>query len=441
MNTTDPFARLNRSRPLMLLALLCMFLIMLLCNFQTSLLVDDYTYCFSFADSSRIERVADCFPSMVAHRHLMNGRVVAHFLVQVFLLLPLGIFKVLNALVLVAEVYLVYKLANRKVERNNLLLCCIFGCIWIYTPSFGQVILWLDGSVNYLWASFFSLLFLTVYINKFMDGRDIKALPLRILYVLTAFLVGAYSENGASTVIFCSVCLLLLGRFVKKQRIAPYLWLAVLAAFGGFLFMLSAPAEIANKASALNIFVLFDNFTYVLDSYRRLWVLLAVYIVLAVAAYRLALDRDLQYLAFLLVLGSLAAAFVLSFASYVQPRSLCISVVLLIAGCAVLFVPLFETVLQPGLVSLSLVCLMLSFYWGCIGVQDIHETHHYIKENEEHIIACREAGIMDVEIPCVYPKTEYCAAYGLRYISDTDPNTWPNSLMATYYGVDSIIGR
>ena len=74
----------------------------------------------------------------------------------------------------------------------------------------------------------FTVLFLTVYMRKFLYDRDIKALPLRILYVLAAFLVGAYSENCSSTVVFCSACFLLLGRFVKKQKIAPYLWLALL---------------------------------------------------------------------------------------------------------------------------------------------------------------------------------------------------------------------
>ena len=216
MKERNPFEKLNRSRLLMLFALLGMFLIMLFCNLKTNLLADDYMYCFSFADGSRIESLADCFPSMAAHRYSINGRVVCHFLVQVFLMLPLWIFKVLNALILAAEVYLIYRIANRDKARNNLLLCCIFGCIWIFTLNFGQVILWLDGSINYLWATFFSLLFLTVYMRKFMYDRDLKALPLRILYVLAAFLVGVYSENCASTVIFCAVCFMLLGRFVKK---------------------------------------------------------------------------------------------------------------------------------------------------------------------------------------------------------------------------------
>lgn len=371
----------------------------------------------------------------------MNGRLISHFLVQVFLLLPLWIFKVINSLILVAEVYLVYRIANRDKARNNLLLFCIFGCVWIFTLNFGQVILWLDGSINYLWATFFSLLFLTVYIRKFLYDRDIRPLPLRLLYVLSAFLVGAYSENCSSTVIFCSVCLLLLGRFVKKQRIAPYLWLAVAAAFGGFLFMLSAPAEIMNKSSQFTLSNLFDNFVTALEMYRRIWLPLAVYTVLAVIAWQRRLDRDTQILAAMLMLGSLASVFVLTFASFFPERSAYIGTLLSIAAASVLFAALFESEWKPLLVSLGLICLMTAFYKGAVGVQDIIKTNYYLTENEKQIVACREEGIMDVAVYRVYSRTGYCAIEGLGYLNTEEADAWPNKYMAAYFGVDSIIGN
>lgn len=440
MKTNIPFERINRSRLLMFGSLLCMFLIMLFCNIKTNLLADDFMYCFSFADNSRIDNIWDIFPSMAAHRHSMNGRLISHFLVQMFLMLPLWIFKVLNSLVLVAEVYLVYRLANMKRERSNLLLACIFGCIWFFTLNFGQVILWLDGSINYLWATFFSLSFLSVYITKFMDGRDIKPLPLRLLFVLAGFLVGAYSENCSSTVIFAGVCFMLLSRFIKKQKVSPYLWLAILAAFCGFLFMMSAPAEIANKSSQFTLSNLFDNFITALEMYRRIWLLLAVYAALAAAAYFCRIDMESQILAFMLMLSSLASVFVLTFASFFPERSAYIGTLLIIAADAVLFAALFQSRLNALMVSLGLICLMASFYRGAVGVQDIIKTNYFLTENENHIIACREDGIMDVEVYRVYSKTGYCAIEGLGYLNTEVADSWPNKYMAAYFGVDSIIG-
>ena len=440
MKTNIPFERINRSRLLMFGSLLCMFLIMFFCNIKTPLLVDDYAYLFSFADGRRIESIKDIFQSLVAHRYIQNGRLVAHFFVHLFLMLPHWIFKIINSIIFVSEVYLIYHIANRDQERRNLLLCAIFSCIWIFTLNFGQVALWLSGSINYLWATFFSLSFLSVYITKFMDGRDIKPLPLRLLFVLAGFLVGAYSENCSSTVIFAGVCFMLLSRFIKKQKVSPYLWLAILAAFCGFLFMMSAPAEIANKSSQFTLSNLFDNFITALEMYRRIWLLLAVYAALAAAAYFCRIDMESQILAFMLMLSSLASVFVLTFASFFPERSAYIGTLLIIAADAVLFAALFQSRLNALMVSLGLICLMASFYRGAVGVQDIIKTNYFLTENENHIIACREDGIMDVEVYRVYSKTGYCAIEGLGYLNTEVADSWPNKYMAAYFGVDSIIG-
>lgn len=433
--------RLNRSLPLMLLVLAFMYLVMLYCNFKTNLLADDYMYCFSFADGSRMESLSQLIPSMAAHRLTMNGRLISHSLVQLSLMLPLWIFKLVNSAVLVGEVYLVYRIANRGRERSNLLLLCIFGCIWIFTLNFGQVILWQDGSVNYLWATFFSLLYLTAYIRKYMYDRDIKSLPGRILYVLAALLVGAYSENCASTVIFLSCCFMLLGRFLKKQRIAPYLWIALVAALCGFIFMMTAPAQIANKSSQFTVSNLFDNFVTAIDMYRRIWTPMVVYTVLAALAYGRKLDHDTQILAALLMLGSLASVFVLTFASFFPERSAYIGTLLIISADAVLFASLFEDIqLRPLITALGFICLMAAAYKGSVGVQDIVKTNYYLTENEKQIIACREEGMMDVEVYRVYSSTGYCALEGLGYLNTEEADSWPNKYMAAYFGVDSIIG-
>ena len=425
----------------MLLIIAFMYLVMLYCNLKTNLLADDYMYCFSFADNSRMESLSQLIPSMAAHRLTMNGRLISHGLVQISLMLPLWVFKLVNSAVLVGEVYLVYRIANRGRERSNLLLCCIFGCIWIFTLNFGQVILWQDGSVNYLWATFFSLLFLTVYIRKYIYDRDIKSLPGRILYVLAALLVGAYSENCASTVIFLSCCFMLLGRFLKKQKISPYLWISVLAALVGFAFMMTAPAQIANKSSQFTFSNLFDNFVTAIDMYRRIWLPLVVYTVLAAIACSRKLDQDTQILAAMFMLGSLAAVFVLTFASFFPERSAYIGTLLIIAADAVLFAALFQDVrLRPLVTALGFICLMAAAYKGSIGVQDIVKTNYYLTENEKQIVACREEGIMDVEVYRVYSSTGYCALEGLGYLNTEEADSWPNKYMAAYFGVDSIIG-
>lgn len=66
------------------------FVLMLGCNLLTGYLADDFRYMFSFADWSRMERLSQILPSVAAHAKSMNGRLTAHTLVQLSLMLPRG---------------------------------------------------------------------------------------------------------------------------------------------------------------------------------------------------------------------------------------------------------------------------------------------------------------------------------------------------------------
>ena len=79
---------------------------------------------------------------------------------RLFLLLPKGIFNVFNALAFTALVYLLARPCRTGDRRSALLLLAVFGCVWVLQPEFGQVFLWLDGSLNYLWCAVLSLLWL-----------------------------------------------------------------------------------------------------------------------------------------------------------------------------------------------------------------------------------------------------------------------------------------
>ena len=131
----DAFSRLNRSRAAVALVLGAIFLLMLFCSHETDLIADDYRYCFSFADDSRIETVGQIIPSMAAHRQTMNGRVIAHFLVQLFLMLPKTFFDFVNSLFFAALVWLIARLAAGDGKATALLLSVIFGCRWPSSTS------------------------------------------------------------------------------------------------------------------------------------------------------------------------------------------------------------------------------------------------------------------------------------------------------------------
>lgn len=431
--------RFSRSRHLLLLFCLAFFAMMFLCNHWTDLIADDYRYCFSYADDTRIESIAQIIPSMAAHRHSMNGRVVPHFLVQLFLMLPKGIFDVVNALLFVLLIWLLHELAVGKGLPNPVLACMLFFAFWAFQPDFGQVFLWLTGSVNYLWCGVFSLLWLLPMVKSFREDQA-PGKALRVLYVLFSFPVGAYSENGTVALVAMWLAFALIDWFWFKK--SPVLWkiLALVSMLAGFAYMMLAPAETVNKSAEMTISVLLSNFAETGRMYLRFWPLLLCFpLFYALALYR-KVDLKTRLLSLVLLFGSLAGQFVLTFAMYCAGRSMHIALVLLLAADAVLLSRLYDL---PGRNLLIVLCcaggLLMGRSWF-VGLPDIRDTHYLLQYNEDFIAECAARGEREVQLPRPYAKTSWSALEGLAYLNTEDPDDWPNVYMAKYYGVDKVIG-
>ena len=129
---------------------LFIFVVIFFLTCLTPMLADDYSYCFSYANGERIKSISDVFESLVAHRYKMNGRIISHCLTMLFLLLPKVLFNIANAANSVLLLYLCtcfYATMSKSPCKPSLVLCTA-SLIWIFMPVFGQVFLWLDGSLN-----------------------------------------------------------------------------------------------------------------------------------------------------------------------------------------------------------------------------------------------------------------------------------------------------
>ena len=415
-------------------------LVMLLCNFLTDICVDDFCYMSSFATKERIDSVWDIFPSMATHAKTMNGRVVAHFLVQLFLLLPLPIFKVINTAVFLLQILLILHLSGREYNHKWLLTLSSFALIWVYEPAFGQVNFWLDGACNYLWSSVAALLFIAPYSKLFSEGTNIiKRLPLRIIFCGLAFLAGAFAESTAITAIFIAVLLISLC-FLYRTKVSIWYFIWLLFAVLGFVFMISAPAEFKNKLAEMDIGTLRINFIAALDMLKSFSVIIISFAVLAVAHFYLVEEKRTLLLSLVLVLGALCANFVHIFAGYYPGRCASFCVVLFVAANIILAAGLLQTDARL-IIKCSVAALAVVFaYHLAFGVNDVFSTHIKITENEQRIEECRESGIVNVELPMFVTHSKYSAVSGLKYLDTETPDTWPNNHMAAYYGVESIIG-
>lgn len=416
----------------------CVFIIMLLFSFLSPLVADDFSYCFSWADSSRIKSIGQIFPSMAVHRLNTNGRVFTHGIVQAVLIMPKPVFNILNALNSLLLCVLFARHFGGDGKRRALLLTCGAFMLWCFTPAFGQVFLWLDGSVNYSWGMSIFLLFLWQYTAAYLGIERRRSAARDILLPPLAFLAGSYSENGSIAAIFIALCLSLL-ILRREKKLSRQLIAGLILAAVGFVFLMSAPA-MHSRAGEFNLSAIADSVRTVVRSAKEymmpLYLLYAVCLALCIAAKA---NRRKMALSAVFVLGGIGSLAAFTFAAYFAQRHFCFTAVFTVLACLILLDALADTGKR---LPASIVCAVMAvpfLFDFALGSLDILYTYNASVEREAAIHAALENGDSSIELEVYLPATKYSAAAGLTDLS-TNPDDWPNNSVAQYYGLDAVTG-
>ena len=438
---TEKLNTKSRVRRLQRVLFVLVFLVVLLLTCLTPLLADDYTYSFSFADGSRLSGIGDIVPSLAAHRSVMNGRVFSHGFVMLFLLLPKMVFNILNggnAVLLLVLLSMFFCQSDRGITFA-LELCAVF-ILWLVTPAFGQVFLWLDGSLNYSWAVTFVLLFLYPFFCLWMKRpcMSYRSRLVRILFILFAFVAGGYSENTSCAGIFMAAAFLLFS-FLRKERLPRHLVAAFLAACLGFLFMMLAPAE-SGRAAEHSILGIARNIQGVLIVMQRdLLPLCCGFAALITLALFLRCERRTILAALILFCGGLVSVGVFVLAVYFPQRSLCQATVFMTLSCLMLLGELSNGNFRVAVPVLAAVLGTVFVFSFVLGLGDIAVMHAEAGQREEALLSGAASGVREVSVRRYSANTKYAACYGL---SDVQMNSdhWINEDLAAYYGIERVIG-
>lgn len=428
----------------LLLTAIFIFILALTC--LTPLIADDYSYCFSFATGERITSVAEIPMSMAEHRISVNGRVLAHFLVQLMLLLPKPVFNIANGLVaaLMAFTAAKYFFAEGKAFDNSVISICGVFAVWLFVPQFGQVFLWLDGTVNYSWAIAATLLFVLPFYRKLMGKPCIETKTLKILFAVFCCAAGAYSESFSAAAIFIAGCLFL-AACVREKKLDTYYLICLVTAFAGYVLLMTAPSELGGRSGEFSISAVARSIKYILQTtgdelgglYCVFFTLLGL-AVMDVFAEKKNRDWIGLFSAAVFFLGGLASIAMFSFAVYYPPRAMLASAVWTILACLVLLSGMVSR--RRALVfAMTGLCIGMSIFPMLLGVMDIAVGYKAGIERERVIAEALAAGADEVVIEAYKPETKYSAASGLEDIS-TETNMWPNDSIANYYGIKYVTG-
>ena len=175
-------------------------------NVQTPFSHDDYAYCFYYAEDSYTVRPTDAwvtsvpqmFESMWHHYLCVNGRFVSHTLLQCFCaFLGKGVFNICNTIVYLLFLHVIVLLSEKK--HSIIVLLLTFLCSLCLLPFPGQTILWMTGSLNYLWTTTATLW----YVYWLRNCRNYEASILRHIVVFMICLsIGWMQESVTVPVAF-----------------------------------------------------------------------------------------------------------------------------------------------------------------------------------------------------------------------------------------------
>ena len=430
-------------KALWIAAFVFLFLFQLSLNALSPLVADDYSYVDSYLTGERIASVGDILRSMQVHYQAHGGRIVAHFFAQLFLWLGKPLFNVLNALVYLAYACLVYKHILGAKEHKLWLFILVNVVLWFFIPVFGHTVLFLTGAFNYLWATAVVLAFLLPY-RLFDEKPPFRAsVPAAVLMLPAGFLAGFQSETASGAALL--FVLLLSARALKTKRALPLWWITgAVGCAAGLIVMVAAPGNFQRlSGSGLNgaseVFKrIFSLFLVYSGKYLLRAFILSLGLSFMLLFGRLnGISRESISLFLIYILVSLAANYVMLLSLTYPTRAQFTYVTFLVIAFGAFYVSLDYTAnVRYAIPALTAPVVLAFLAHAAFTVNDIGAVYVAVQAREESIAVQKAAGVTDVAVPAIDPRTPYCALDIGNFTGSAD--FWTNRLAARYYGVSSI---
>ncbi|MDY5875136.1 MAG: DUF6056 family protein [Bacilli bacterium] len=418
--------------------LLLIFISMLILNFLTPLLADDYSYGLNL-DGKRISSVIDIFNYQIWHYFNWGGRTIAHTFAQTFLIFPKVIFNVLNSIIYTILIYLIYlhgKL-NRKNKDNPYMLLLIHFILWFMIPVFGQSFIWLIGSCNYLWTTVIILYFLWLYRKNSISEKWYNLLLMFIL----GLLAGWTNENTSGGLIIILISSLIINKVEKKNfELSKSRLFGIIGTLVGFAFMICAPGNYVRNAEFKDdTFIIIKMVRRALDITNNLEnivlpLLIAIIILISLKIYH---KKKIEKESYTFILGGFAATYAMVLSPTFPERAWTGAIIFFVIAITILAFDLDKINRLYKFVLVDLCIILSVIYIGqyinlARDINDLRHTWNYRAKvinnsNKNKMFKFYKYVTIDSKNP----------AYGLNDIGD-DSKVWPNNSISKYYGIKGI---
>ena len=239
--------------------LLCIFmiLIILLLNFKTPLMGEDYVLSvYGIYKPKLSSEFINILHNLISGVHsCMQWNVRIGEQISVFFsLFDKSAFNICNSICFFIYLILIFVYAFKRIARNSkdIMLCFyIFCIIFLFQPCIGESFFWRTGSTNYMWGLTILLLFSVPLVLLYFGDKDIlenRGVLVKTIYIFMGVLAGLSNEN---TVICILIIYFLL--FCKK-KCPMYVYFSFITIFLSYMFLLFSPSTVHRKQVYLQIY-------------------------------------------------------------------------------------------------------------------------------------------------------------------------------------------
>lgn len=425
------------------------FGIILVLNFHTDYVSDDFHYHFFFdtaenpTNLSHRMRFWEVVSSMMNHWKLWNGRMVAHGALQLVLGLGKIGFKIFNSIMFILLGTLIYKHSMYGKKESISLLVLIYVCMWFFLPQFGLTILWASGAANYLWTSVLILGFAFIYRVHLVNQSKIKDITRNtVIMTLFGFLAGCTNENSGGAVVL--LCLMFLGLYrYYKLSVPKWALSGIGGSVVGCIVLIRSPGNY-RVSSKTDLQGLYNRWKDVLSISKREITILIVILCIVALMYIALMKMDEvkgsgRWLPLIYFLVGGASICVLIFSASYPERAWFIGTVFFIVVVGYLY---DEILYLPKLLYGALTVILIFAFSISFRTEypKIEATYEQVKEGIDLIEQAKQNGEKVVSIPMVQASdSKYDAFNGTGYIREASDD-WLNAWMAKYYEMDAIYG-
>lgn len=431
----------NKNFWLLLLIFSCVFIILFIMNYYTPLFADDYNYSMNFATGNRIKELSDIFESQIYHYNHINGRFIPHILAQLFLFINKNIFNVINSIVFVLMGVLIsYHInSNFKIKANQIIL--IYSSIFFFLPRFGENVLWITGSANYMYTLVFDLLLL-IPIRKTLQGNHYLSKTSFTVYALFSMLVGNCSENNGIAIL-SFIILAIVMNYLDYKKINNQLVILLICFFIGFAFLMFSPGQSTRMESAnfgLSLIQIIKNFIHITYSIIKYYYVLLFALICLLVLYYQKLKNTNFYLTLeiKLICCYLIAFLGSSFSLVISPQipdRIYMSTLIYLIIIVLMLVKILDVKFKFKKILIGYVLFCFSFVF-IAAFQNLRGVNNEFKNREYLINEFKNKGEHVVYLTDIKSNSKY-SCFGNNELN-IDETKWPNTAIAKYYSLDYV---